>query len=125
MKKLLSIITVAIICINFGCKGSDKLYTEAKFIKQAKKTAHCGHFAFAAVMEFKIISKDSSSKNIQIIVPCPELYGEDFFNFKDTYIIQLERGNNSETNYMLVDDPKHSSFHNKDLEWWAIDIKHK
>lgn len=125
MRKSKYAVFIVIICIIYGCKGTDAFQTEAKFIKQAEKTGHCGIFAFASVIEFEINTKYSDNKNTLVIVPCPELYGEGFFNTNDTYILKLERGNNTETNYLLIDDPKRSSLIKKDEEYWAIDIKHK
>jgi len=128
MKKRTLIIIILCTYSLISCNSSDKISLEGKLYKLSEQKADCGVLAFASVMEFEVenVIYEKSDENVtRVIVPCPELYGKDFFKINETYKLTLEQGNNSDTDYVLIDNPKRSTVIQVDKEYWAIKITHK
>jgi hypothetical protein len=126
MRKILILIFSLFLFFTGYGQTEEKVSISGKLYKQSEFKSNCGIMAFATVMEFEVLNvytDNFKKKNVLVIVPCAEVYGEKFFEIDKIYNLTLVKGNITNTDYILLDDPKRSSIIRKENEMWAIEIK--
>lgn len=103
----------------------DIFHLKGQVINEVEPTSFCGTFAFATVIEFQIIHfSDTHYKSdyIGVIVTCPELYGQNFFQTGEVYDLVIANENQADFNWLIRNKSKLSKYHlNKDL--WVINAQ--
>lgn len=77
-----------------------------KINNKVNRTPDCGQLAFAIIIEFEVIKiyeLPYSNKSIEIIVPCPESYGKDFFVIGKTYKVVFSDQNQANFEWGIFD----------------------
>jgi len=76
-------------------------------------TERCGDNAIAVVFKFKVVQMlngEINSEYILLIIPCPELKGENFFVKDQKYRIEATRDSPEAKNYAVVNEYPNENF---------------
>tara|TARA_R110002012_G_scaffold321751_1_gene551191 strand:+ start:61 stop:438 length:378 start_codon:yes stop_codon:yes gene_type:complete len=92
MKNILIILFVFSASITFGQTNTE--FTESEIISEVEYSTPCGYYEFA--IRIKVLVKKSNSNyqkddQFDLIIPCPESYGSDFFEKTENYLIKFDK----------------------------------
>lgn len=104
---------ILITCLIYGCsphnnndfiqKDSLKENIKCQLMESPVLSVHCGIQSVSVAMKFKILGNDSGDTIFIGIVPCPEMYGNNFFSVNTLYRVNLS--DTSNTKYDLNFNP--------------------
>jgi len=83
----------------------NKFHLTGKLKDKIKMPPHCGIIAWATVIEFDVLEisgMNYSNKSIGIIIPCPTIYADNFFEKGKTYSIVFSDNNQADFGWAIV-----------------------
>jgi hypothetical protein len=129
--KNIFIIFILLWTVSFQAQNKDEYILRGKLSNELDPGADCGYLKLATVTEFKIIyfsDKNYKNKNIAIIIPCPELYGENFFKRGKTYDLKVkiikENSSNRDFDYTIQNTKTLEKYNDHNI-YWGLSITPK
>jgi len=128
--KRLVVLILLVLLTRYGFAQSDstlvhKFELKGSLIDTVALAPHCGIFAWATVVEFRIIdisNPNYTADSIGIIVTCPSIYGEEFFEKGKVYKLQLINQNTADFGWIIPNEAVLSKYAlNRKL--WATEIE--
>ena len=97
---------------------------KAKLTQNLDSIADCGDLKLPTLVDFEIIElsdKSYKSKDIGIIIRCPEFYGKDFFEKGKIYSMEVEAEGNDKSggdfDYSLQNMKATEKYINENIYW--------
>ncbi len=94
---------------NSQSKASETYHLLGKIVHDGVKHVPCGFEAFAYLYVFEIISYSDNkyaARKIAVLIPCPELYGENFFENGKSYKLNVTKTKGSFVGLDIFDQKK-------------------
>jgi hypothetical protein len=111
MKKIFVLLLLAFTAITTNAQETatigNNFTFKGKLISDVVKSPQCGIIASAIVLEFKVLDDPNnaiSGKTIGIVIPCPELYGKDFFQNGEKYTLTVADKNQETFDYLIANE---------------------